>query len=135
MRKALGPSPLRVLVVDDWPDTTESMADLFRLWGHDVRTARDGREALGVATDYRPEVVLVDVCLPDMDGYEVARHLRDDLGQDQAFVVSMSGYGPGTELRRSQESGCDLHLLKPIDPDCFERLLTSRMEARLLGIG
>lgn len=135
MSKAMVPSPLRVLVVDDWPDTTESMADLLRLWGHDVRTARNGREALGVAADYHPEVVLLDVCLPGMDGYEVARHLRDDLGQDQAFVVSMSGYGPGTESRRSRESGCDLHLLKPIDPDCFERLLTSRKEARLFCVG
>ncbi len=133
MRQAMAPSPLRVLVVDDWPDTIDSMAELLRIWGHDVRTARNGLEALGVAADYRPDVVLLDVGLPGMDGYEVARHLRSDLGLKQALVVSFSGYGSETEGQRSRLSGCDLHLLKPVDPDCIERLLMSRRQVQLLG--
>jgi CheY-like chemotaxis protein len=130
MRGNMASAPLRVLVVDDWPDMIESMATLLRLWGHDVRTARDGPEALGVATAYHPDVTLVDVGLPGMDGYEVARHLREDPGLEQTFVVSMSGYGREAAFQRSRESCCDLHLLKPVDPDGLERLLRSRQEAR-----
>lgn len=130
MRDTKASTPLRVLVVDDWPDMIDSMAALLRLWGHDVRTARDGPEALGVAGVYHPDVALVDVGLPGMDGYEVARHLREDPGLEQTFVVSLSGYGQETEFQRSRESGCDLHLLKPVDPDGLERLLRSRQEAR-----
>jgi CheY-like chemotaxis protein len=129
MRDNMASAPLRVLVVDDWPDTIESMATLLRLWGHDVRTARDGPEALGVAAAYHPDVALVDVGLPGMDGYEVARHLREDPGLEQTFVVSVSGYGQEAEFQRSRESGCAVHLLKPVDPDGLERLLLSRREA------
>ena len=123
-------TPLRVLVVDDWPDTAESMAVLLRLWGHDVRIAHDGPTALAVAALYRPDVVLLDVGLPCMDGYQVARRLRNDLRLRDAFVVSLTGYGQDSDLWRSREAGCDRHLLKPVDPEVLERLLASRKEAR-----
>jgi CheY-like chemotaxis protein len=123
-------TPLRVLVVDDWPDTAESMAVLLRLWGHDVRIAHDGPTALAVAALYRPNVVLLDVGLPGMDGYQVARRLRNDLRLRGTFLVSLTGYGQDSDLWRSREAGCNRHLLKPVDPEVLERLLASQKETR-----
>jgi CheY-like chemotaxis protein len=125
-------SPLRVLVVDDWPDTAESMAVLLRLWGHDVRIAHDGPAALAVAAVYRPDVVLLDVGLPGMDGYQVARQMRNDPRLREAFLVSLTGYGQDSDLGRSREAGCDRHLLKPVDPEVLERLLAARREEAAL---
>jgi CheY-like chemotaxis protein len=123
-------TPLRVLVVDDWPDTAESMAVLLRLWGHDVRIAHDGPTALAVAAFYRPNVVLLDVGLPGMDGYQVARRLRNDLRLRETFLVSLTGFGQDSDLWRSREAGCNRHLLKPVDPEVLERLLASQKEVR-----
>ncbi len=123
-------TPLRVLVVDDWPDTAESLAVLLRLWGHDVRIAHDGPTALAVAALYRPHVVLLDVGLPGMDGYQVARRLRNDLRLRKTFLVSLTGYGQDSDLWHSREAGCDSHLLKPVEPEVLQRLLASQREAR-----
>jgi CheY-like chemotaxis protein len=123
-------TPLRVLVVDDWPDTAESMAVLLRLWGHDVRIAHDGPTALAVAALYRPNVVLLDVGLPGMDGYQVARRMRNDLRLREAFLVSLTGYGQDSDMWRSRQAGCDRHLLKPVDPNVLESLLASQKETR-----
>ena len=90
-------TPLRVLVVDDWPDTAESLAVLLRLWGHDVRIAHDGPTALAVAALYRPHVVLLDVGLPGMDGYQVAWRMRNDLRLRETFLVSLTGYGQDSD--------------------------------------
>src|SRR5215472_10387604 len=117
MRQQTASPPLRILVVDDYPDLTASMATLLRRWGHDVQTALDGPEALRVAAAYHPDVVLLDVSLPGMDGYQVARRLRDDPSQPRTFVVSVTGYGDEGEAQRSREAGCDGHLIKPVDPD------------------
>jgi CheY-like chemotaxis protein len=125
-------SPLRVLVVDDWPDTAESMAVLLRLWGHDVRIAHDGPAALAVAAVYRPDVVLLDVGLPGMDGYQVAQQMRNDPRLREAFLISLTGYGQDSDLWRSREAGCDRHLLKPVDPEVLERLLAARREEAAL---
>jgi CheY-like chemotaxis protein len=120
------PSSLRVLVVDDWPDTVETMAALVRLWGHDVRIAHDGGEALDVAAAYHPHVVLLDVSLPGMDGYQVAQRLRRDPGREQPFMVSVTGHGQDSDVQRSLEAGFDRHLLKPVDPDTLHDLLACR---------
>jgi CheY-like chemotaxis protein len=122
--------PLRVLIVDDLPDLIQSLATLLRLWGHDARGAHDGPEALHVAADYHPDVVLLDVSLPGMDGYQVARRLRSNPDFHRTFLVSVTGHGGDADIQRSREAGCDCHLLKPVNPTDLERLLASRKEAR-----
>jgi two-component system CheB/CheR fusion protein len=117
---------LRVLVVDDCPDTRWSLAALLRIWGHDTRVAGDGPSALQVAATYHPEVILLDVGLPGMDGYEVARRFRRMAGGGRPLIVTLSGYGQESDRRHSLEAGCDQHLVKPVDPDVLSRLLASR---------
>jgi CheY-like chemotaxis protein len=114
---------LRVLVVDDCPDTAAVMEMLLSLWGHDVAVALDGRAALDVAAAFAPDVVLLDIGLPHLDGYEVARRLRRDPRLRGAVVVSVSGYAEPADRQRSRQAGCDAHLVKPVDPDMLQVLL------------
>jgi CheY-like chemotaxis protein len=88
-----------------------------------VRTAHDGPAALGEAEAFRPEVVLLDIGLPRMDGYEVARRLRQHEGLKQAFVVALTGYGQDEDRRRAREAGFDVHLVKPADPEAVLQLV------------
>lgn len=119
-----GPGPgRRVLVVDDNLDSAETIALMAQLWGHDVRTANDGPSALTAAADYRPEVVLLDIGLPGMDGFEVARKLREQEWMDGVMLVAMTGYGQEEDRRRSKEAGFDHHMVKPIDPGALQTLL------------
>jgi CheY-like chemotaxis protein len=111
----------RVLVVDDNIDSADTMAELVRIWGHDVRTAHDGPSALEQARSFRPQVVLLDVGLPGMDGYELARRLRAE-GLAGELLVSITGYGLEEDRRRAEEAGFDHHLTKPVDPDTLLRL-------------
>jgi CheY-like chemotaxis protein len=114
---------LRVLVVDDCPDTRESMGSLLELWGHEVFTAPDGAAALRAAGEFRPDVVLLDLALGSApDGYEVARQIRRHAGK-QPVIICLSGYGQDEHRRRSREAGCDHHLVKPVEPDDLRRLL------------
>ncbi len=106
----------RALVVDDNADAAESLAVLLRSAGHEVRTAYDGPSALAAARDLRPEVVLLDLGLPGMDGCEVARRLRQLEGLQGALLVALTGYGSEEDRRRSKEAGFDRHLVKPVDP-------------------
>jgi DNA-binding response OmpR family regulator len=113
----------RVLVVDDNLDSAETIALMAQLWGHDVRTAHDGQAALTTAADYRPEVVLLDIGLPGMDGFEVAKRLREQEWMAGVMLVAMTGYGQEEDRRRSREAGFDHHMVKPIDPGALEALL------------
>jgi CheY-like chemotaxis protein len=115
--------PLRVLVVDDNQDGADSLACLLRLHGHEVRTARDGPSALAAAQADAPEVVLLDIGLPGMDGYEVARGLRQQFGPDGVWLVAVTGYGQLEDRRRSQSAGIDHHLVKPVDLDALQNIL------------
>jgi len=112
---------LRVLVVDDCRDTVESLSQLLRLWGFDVRGARDGASALELSGIFRPGVVLLDLTLPDMDGLEVARRLRRD-GR-RPLLVCLSGWDGEEVRRRCLDAGCDLYLLKPANPARLRSLL------------
>jgi PAS domain S-box-containing protein len=114
-----GPA-LRVLVVDDNVDTVTTLALLVKESGHDVRTAYDGSEVLEAALNYRPNVVLLDIGLPGLNGFEVAKRLRQQPALQNAVLVAMTGYGQETDRRRSQEAGFDHHLVKPGD---FRKLL------------
>ena len=127
-RKTAGPdegsdAQRRVMVVDDNPDSAETMAELVKIWGYDVRTAHDGPGALDCARSFRPHVVLLDVGLPGMDGYELAQRLRAE-GLAGNLMVSVTGYGQPEDRRRAEEAGFDHHLTKPVDPDTLQRLVS-----------
>jgi len=117
--------PRRVLVVDDNVDSAESLAVLLRLYGHDVRLAHDGEAALEEARSFRPEVMFLDLGLPKMDGYEVARRLRLEPVMGGMTLVAMTGYGQEEERRRTREAGFHSHLVKPVDFDMLQELLSS----------
>jgi PAS domain S-box-containing protein len=117
-----GPSR-RVLVVDDNEDVAHSLALLLQIKGHEVRTAHDGLTALNVAGEFLPEVVLLDIGLPTMDGYEVARRLRQQTGLENVVLVAVTGYGQEEDRRRAEEAGFDAHLTKPAEPAALQRLL------------
>jgi len=113
----------RVLVVDDNRDSAETIAMLVELWGHEVRIVHDGRSALTEAPEWRPEVVLLDIGLPGIDGYEVARRLRREASLDGVLMVAMTGYGQERDRQLSREAGFDHHLVKPVDPSTLQALL------------
>lgn len=113
----------RVLVVEDNLDAAETLAEVLELFGHEVRVAHDGPTGIAVAVAYQPEVVLLDLGLPVMDGYEVARALRQELGLEGICLVALTGYGGEEDRRRSREVGFDHHVLKPVDIAVVQALL------------
>ncbi len=119
----------RLLVVDDNVDSAESLAMMLRLMGNEVRTAHDGAKALDVAATFEPNVILLDIGMPGMDGYEVARRMRSIPQLAGAFLVAQTGWGQEEDRRRSIEAGFDHHLVKPLDPAELEELLV-RLHSR-----
>lgn len=115
----------RVLVVDDNADAANSLAKLLELTGHEARTAYDGPSALEAARAYRPDLILLDIGLPNLDGYEVARRLRKQPDNERTLIVALTGYGQDADQRRSRAVGFDCHLVKPVDFDMIQLLLTS----------
>jgi PAS domain S-box-containing protein len=118
-------TPLRVLVVDDNVDSAEMMGFLLKLDGHETRLAYDGAAALTAARAFQPQVILCDIGLPGMDGYEVARQLRAQPAFKHARLIALSGYGQYKDRRRAKEAGFDYHLTKPVEPDSLTALLDS----------
>jgi CheY-like chemotaxis protein len=116
-------SARRILVVDDNVDAADSLTVLLRLMGNDVRTAHDGPAALAAAQTYRPDVVLLDLGLPGMSGYEVCRRLREGHFATGPLVVALTGYGKDEDRRRTREAGFDRHLVKPVNPDELREVL------------
>jgi CheY-like chemotaxis protein/signal transduction histidine kinase len=112
----------RVLVVEDNRDARLALRRVLQLWGHEVETAEDGREAVERAGAARPEVALVDIGLPGLDGYGVARQLRASLGRD-VVLVAVTGYGEPHDRRRALEAGFDAHFVKPLTPETLRELL------------
>jgi PAS domain S-box-containing protein len=115
----------RVLVVDDNEDAAETMAILFQFWGHEVRTAYDGPSALSLAAEYRPEIVLLDIGLPGISGYEVAQQLRKMPGLETVTIVAVTGYGQEEDRRRALEAGFNSYLVKPVEPAELQSLIAS----------
>ncbi len=114
---------LRVLIVEDQADAAASLAELLQLWGYAVEVAPDGAAACAAAAVRCPDVVLLDIGLPGLDGYAVAGRLRRLAGCGDALIVALSGYGGEEELQRSRAAGIDHHLVKPLDVDALDRLL------------
>jgi signal transduction histidine kinase len=114
---------LRLLIVEDNEDTAATLQLLLKRFGHDVRVAHDGKAALSVAKGWHPHVVLCDLGLPELDGFEVASSLRHDPDTAATRLIAISGYGRDEDRRRTREAGFDLHLTKPVDPLQLRRLL------------
>ena len=113
----------RILVVDDNVDVVETTTMLLSLSGHQVRSAKDGLQALHVATEFRPDVVLLDIGLPLMDGYEVARRLRQTPQTAGALLIALTGYGQQGDRQRGRDAGFDGHMLKPVDPHALAKII------------
>jgi PAS domain S-box-containing protein len=114
---------LRILVVEDNLDAAESFVTLLQLQGHEIRAAQSGLTALEVASSFVADVAFIDLGLPGMDGYEVARRLRAIPGFQATVLVALTGYGQDEDKRRSLDAGFDHHLTKPVDPATIDRLL------------
>ncbi len=126
--------PLRILVVDDSRDAAESLTRLLRLGGHEVLIAHEAEHALHLAATEQPAVVLLDIGLPGMDGYEICRRLRQS-GLAHALIVAMTGYGLERDRKRSQEAGFDTHLVKPVPPADLFRMMANHSIARRNSAG
>jgi CheY-like chemotaxis protein len=113
--EAVGGTPVarRLLVVDDNRDFVATLAALLEMMGHEVRTAHDGPDAILVATSYAPDAIFLDIGLPGMNGYDVARRLRDMPGLAGVTLIAFTGYGQEEDRRRVREAGFDYHLVKP----------------------
>ena len=120
-------SPRRILVADDNVDAAEALALQLQLAGHDVRTAADGLQALEVAESFAPHVVLLDLGMPRMDGYETARRIRRLLWGKSATLVALTGWGQAQDRQRTSAAGFDAHLVKPVTEfDLFHAIASAR---------
>jgi signal transduction histidine kinase/DNA-binding response OmpR family regulator len=115
----------RILVVDDYPLAAEALMKMLQLAGHDVRIAQDGPSAMEEVRCRRPEIVLLDIGLPGMDGYEVAQSIRRLPGMDELVLIALSGYAQDEDRRRSREAGFNYHLTKPVDTNALGQLISA----------
>ena len=121
-RKSRGPRR-RILVVDDNKDAAVSLARLLRIMGHEVRTAHDGEAGVAEVAAFRPEMILMDIGMPNVDGYEAARRIRSEARGDEPFLVALTGWGAADDRRRTHDAGFDRHLVKPVDPDALMSMI------------
>jgi CheY-like chemotaxis protein len=117
------PKGIRILVVEDDRDSADGLALLLGTMGHECTVARDGVDAVGRAREFAPDVVLLDLGLPVVDGYETCRRLRAEEATRAALIVALTGWGQSDDVRRTREAGFDLHLVKPIDLAQLRELL------------
>jgi CheY-like chemotaxis protein/two-component sensor histidine kinase len=118
----------RVLVVDDNVDAAESLAVILRIDGHEVRTTHDGMRAIEMADEFRPHVVLLDLGMPKLNGYEVARRVRGEAWGRDVFLVACTGWGQPEDRRRSKAAGFDHHIVKPVSPEAVLELVAASAE-------
>ncbi|NOT25217.1 MAG: response regulator [Acidobacteria bacterium] len=123
----------RILVVDDNVDAAESLAALLSMWGHDVRITHDGAAALEVAPVFAPSVIFLDIGMPGMDGYEVARRLRRVPALEHSLLVALTGFGGDQDRRRADEAGFDRHVTKLVDLAVLRNLIANRTDASTPG--
>jgi CheY-like chemotaxis protein len=120
-------SSLRILVVDDNRDAAISLSILLSLVGHETATAFDGEEALITAMLFQPDVVLLDIGMPKLNGYEACRALRLVPRSPRLVIIALTGWGQEDDRRRSMEAGFDAHLVKPVDPDDLQNTISQLM--------
>lgn len=113
----------RVVVIDDNADIRESLQMLLAMWGHEVAMAAEGRAGVALVVRDRPDVALIDVGLPGMNGYDVAREIRQSLPKGATKLIAVTGFGQPSDRELAKQAGFDMHLLKPISPEVLQRLL------------
>ena len=113
----------RVLVADDNADAAETLAMLLSLLGYEVRTAADGMEAVAAAEEFRPDVAVLDIGMPRLDGNGAARRMRAEPWGAEMTIIALTGWGSDEDRRRTAEAGFDLHLTKPVDPTTLQSLI------------
>jgi CheY-like chemotaxis protein len=114
---------LRVLVADDNRDAADVLSILVKLWGHDARQAYDGAAALQMAAAYQPDVLLLDIAMPKMDGFQLAQRLRRQARFQDTLLIAITGYAEEAHRLLGEEAGFDLYLSKPVEPSTLEILL------------
>src|SRR4030095_7831977 len=119
------PGRRRIVVADDNKDSAESLFLLLRLVGNDVRTAHDGLEAFELIEAFRPDAALLDIGMPRLNGYDVARSIRAEPWGRRVLLIALTGWGQDDDRRRSADAGFDHHLVKPISPDALAGILGS----------
>jgi signal transduction histidine kinase/CheY-like chemotaxis protein len=133
---AMTERPARILIADDNVDAADSLGMLLELSGHDVKVAHSGNAALGMGESYRPDVVILDIGMPDMNGYDVARSARQKPWGKSAYFIALTGWGQATDKDRAAAAGFDRHLTKPVDADVLGALLDAALlEKRNLASG
>jgi signal transduction histidine kinase/ActR/RegA family two-component response regulator len=126
LKTARVPNPRRLLIVEDHPDAAESLALILRCDDHEVRIAHDGPAALQALKKFKPDVVLLDVGLPGMDGYEVARRMREEALESNLTIIALSGSGQAEDHSQSTQAGFDTHLVKPVHPNLLRSMLAAQ---------
>jgi PAS domain S-box-containing protein len=122
-------TPHRILVVDDNRDSAQMLARMLGILGNNTEVAHDGQEALRLAGEFRPDVILLDIGMPKMNGYDVARRIREEEWGRDMVLIALTGWGQEEDRRRSQEAGFDHHLLKPVEPGVLKELLARTRRA------
>jgi DNA-binding response OmpR family regulator len=115
----------KILVVDDNHDSALSLAMMLSIMGHDTRTAHDGESAVATAETFLPEVVLLDIGLPKLNGYEVAQRIRKTSWGASMYLIAVTGWGQDEDRQRSTEVGLNMHMVKPVEPSALEKLLAT----------
>jgi CheY-like chemotaxis protein len=118
-----------ILIIEDHDDAREALRALLELEGHTVEAAASGPRGVEIARKSLPDIALVDIGLPEVDGYEVARRLRT-LTSGRPYLIALTGYGQPDDVKRARDAGFDAHLLKPVDPDALARVLSAVPRAR-----
>lgn len=113
----------KILVVDDNHDSALSMAMMLSIMGHETRTAHDGESAVATAETFLPDVILLDIGLPKLNGYEVAQRIREQAWGASMYLIAVTGWGQDEDRQRSTEVGLNQHMVKPVEPAALEKLL------------
>jgi len=124
-------SSLRILIVDDNKDGADSLAMMLKMMGNDTRTAYDGKEGVELAGEFRPEVVLFDIGMPKLNGYEACRLIRKQPWGRKIIVIAVTGWGQEDDRQRSHDAGFDHHMVKPVDPQDLMKMLTGLQVAKV----
>ena len=122
-------SSLRILIVDDNRDSADSLSMMLKIMGNETRTAYDGEEALAAANVFRPAVILLDIGLPKLNGYETCRRIREQPGGKELVIIAQTGWGQNVDRQRTHEAGFDHHMVKPVDPHALMKLLAELSNA------
>jgi CheY-like chemotaxis protein len=118
-----------IMIVDDNQDAAESLVELLKMRGHDARFANDARSALALLSEFKPQVMLVDIALPDVDGFELARRIRESEGASTPRLIALTGYGQASARERAMAAGFDDFLVKPLSYDKIESFLGSEQNS------